>query len=113
MPHPKQLRTDLLEEFEDTGVALPAEQRSRVKTILDRLEALRQEYAKNVREDRTKLVFTPQEMQGLPQAYLDKSSKDAQGNYLLGFEFMPFMTSADFDAARWPSTCSPHSAKTS
>jgi len=102
-PYEKQLRTDLLEEFEDTGVALPAEQRARVKTILDRLEALRQEYARNVREDRTKVAFTPHEMQGLPPAYLDKSSKDGEGNYVLGFdtpEFMPFMTNADSDSAR-------------
>ena len=102
-PHQKQMRTDLLEEFEDTGVALPAEQRMRVKTILDRLEALRQDYAKNVREDRTKVVFAPQEMQGLPQPYLDKATKDGQGNYLLGFdtpEFMPFMINADLEAAR-------------
>jgi len=101
--HQKQLRTDLLEEFEDTGVALPAGQRARVKTILDRLEALRQEFAKNVREDRTRVAFTPQDMQGLPQAYLDKANKDPEGNYLLGFdapEFMPFMTNADREDAR-------------
>ena len=101
--HQKQLRKDLLNGFEDNGIALPPEKRAKVKEILDRLEALRQEFEKNLREDRTQVVFDAAEMQGLPQSYLDKAKRDDKGNYTLGFdypEYMPFMQNADNEAAR-------------
>jgi thimet oligopeptidase len=102
-PHQKQFRQNLLDRFEDTGVALAAEKRSRVKKILDRLEALRQEFEKNIRDDKTKLTFTADEMKGMPQSYLDKAKRDDKGNYVLGFdypEYEPFMDRADNEAAR-------------
>jgi thimet oligopeptidase len=101
--HQKQFRKNLLDRFEDTGVALASEKRARVKEILDKLEALRQEFEKNVREDRTKVVFTPDEMKGLQQSYLDRVKRDDKGNYVLGFdspEYEPFMDRADNEVAR-------------
>jgi len=102
-PPQKKMRKDLLESFEDSGVALSDDKRVRVKEILDRLESLRQDFDKNVREDRTKVVFSPEEMKGLPQTYLDKATRDDKGNYALGFdypEYEPFITLADNEDAR-------------
>jgi thimet oligopeptidase len=102
-PHQKKLRKDLLESFEDTGVALPANKRKKVKEILDRIEGPRQDFDRNVREDRTKVVFAPEEMKGLPQAFLDKAKRDEKGNYVLGFdypEYEPFINLADNEDAR-------------
>ncbi|MES2354359.1 MAG: M3 family metallopeptidase [Pseudomonadota bacterium] len=102
-PSQKKFKKDLLENFEDAGVALSEDKRVRVKEILDRLEALRQEFEKNVREDRTKVAFTPDEMKGLPQSYLDKAKRDEKGNYLLSFdypEYEPFITLASDGQAR-------------
>jgi thimet oligopeptidase len=103
MPHQARLRKNLLDAFEDTGIALPPEKRTQVKDILDKLEALRQEFEKNLRDDRTKLVFTAAEIQGLPQPYLDNAKRDDKGNYLLGFdypEYTPFINLAVSDEAR-------------
>ena len=102
-PHQRELRKNLLNGFEDTGVALPPLKRAKVKEILDKLEALRQTFEKNVREDRTKVVFAPDELKGLPQAYLDKAPRDDKGNYTLSFdypEYLPFMQTAEGEAAR-------------
>jgi thimet oligopeptidase len=101
--HQQQFRQNLIDRFEDTGVALAPAKRSRVKAILDKLEALRQEFEKNVREDKTKVIFTADEMHGMPQAYLDKAKRDDKANYVLGFdapEYEPFMERADSEAAR-------------
>src|SRR5436305_3490364 len=46
----KQLRKDLLEAFEDSGVSLPVEKRERFKEISERLAELGQEFARNIRE---------------------------------------------------------------
>ena len=99
----RKFRKDLLEGFEDTGVALPQARRARLKDIIQKLEDIRQEFERNVRDNKTKLTFKPEEMKGLPQAYLDKAKRDDQGNYVLGFEYpeyTPFMANADDEEAR-------------
>src|SRR3954452_20407954 len=99
----KQLQKDLLEAFEDSGVALPPEKRDRFKVISERLTELAQEFSKNIRENKTVVTFTPAECDGLPQSYLDRVPRDDQGNIVVGFDYpdyMPFMANAVNDAAR-------------
>jgi thimet oligopeptidase len=99
----RQLRQDLLEAFEDSGVSLPREKRDRYKAISERLTELGQEFAKNIRESAGKLTFTPAECDGLPQHYLDRVPRDGQGNVVLGFDYpdwQPFMMNATNREAR-------------
>lgn len=101
--HQVQLKKDLIESFEDTGVTLPPAKRARMKEILDRLEKLRQEFDKNVRDDPTRVTMTPDEMAGLPESYLKAQKKDDKGNTVLGLDypaFFPFMQNASNGAAR-------------
>ncbi len=99
----KQLQKDLLEAFEDSGVALPPEKRERFRVISERLTELSQEFAKNIRENKTVLSFTPAECLGLPQAYLDRVPRDEEGNIVVGFDYpdyVPFMMNARSGEAR-------------
>jgi thimet oligopeptidase len=99
----KQLQKDLLEAFEDSGVALPPGRRARFKEISDRLTELSQEFAKNIRENTTRLTFTPAECEGLPQSWLDRVPRDEKGNVVVGFDYpdyIPFLTNARDEAAR-------------
>ena len=101
--HQAKLRKDLLEGFEDSGASLAPEKRARAKAIFDELEALRQAYDRNVRDDATKVVFKPEEMEGLPGAYRKAHQRDADGNYVLGLDYpsyFPFMDRAKSAAAR-------------
>jgi len=98
-----QLRKDLLEAFEDSGVALPAEKRQRFKEISERLTELAQEFGKNIRENKTVLTFTPAECEGLPPAYLERVPRDDDGNIVVGFDYpdyLPFMMNAVNEEAR-------------
>ncbi|HYD78760.1 MAG TPA: M3 family metallopeptidase [Paucimonas sp.] len=98
-----KLRKDVLDGFEDTGVSLPADKKKRMKEILTRIEELSQAFARNKRDNTEKQTFTPEEVKGLPQAYLDKAKRDDKGNYLLGYsypEYYPFMEYADNADAR-------------
>nr|MDP9362099.1 Zn-dependent oligopeptidase [Acidobacteriota bacterium] len=99
----KQLQKDLLEAFEDSGVALPPETRDRFKAISERLTDLAQEFSKNIRENKTVLHFTPEECAGLPQAYLERVPRDGQGNIVVGFDYpdyVPFVSNASSEEAR-------------
>ena len=66
-PAETQFRKDLVESFEDTGVTLPADRRARAKAIADQLTALAQEFARNLRDNQTRMAFAPAEMLGLPE----------------------------------------------
>jgi thimet oligopeptidase len=88
----KQLRKDLLEAFEDSGVSLPPEKRQRFKVISERLTELSQEFAKNIRENRTVLRFSTAECDGLPPSYLERVRKDGEGNIVVGFDYPDYMT---------------------
>jgi len=99
----KQLQKDLLEAFEDSGVALPPEKRQRFKDISERLTELAQEFGKNIRENKTVLHFTPEECEGLPQAYMERVPRDGEGNVVVGFDYpdyLPFMMNGANEAAR-------------
>jgi thimet oligopeptidase len=99
----KQLRKDLLENFEDSGVSLPVEKRQRFKDISDRLTELTQEFARNIRENGTRLRFTTEECEGLPQSYLDRVGRAEDGSIEVGFDYpdyQPFMMNAKNESAR-------------
>src|SRR5713226_9577347 len=99
----RQLKKDLIESFEDSGVALAAEKRERFRAISERLTELSQEFAKNIRENKTVLHFTLDECAGLPQSYLDRVPKDGQGNIVVGFDYpdyVPFMMNSTREEAR-------------
>ncbi len=102
-PVDAKLKKDLLEGFEDTGVSLPAKQRVRMQEIHAQLELIRQEFERDIRDNKTRLPFAPDEVRGLPQDYLAQAKRDEKGNYLLGFEYpeyIPFMENASDEAAR-------------
>jgi thimet oligopeptidase len=102
-PIEAQFRKDLVEAFEDTGVSLPPDRRARAKAIAERLTALSQEFARNLRDNTTRMPFAPAEMLGLPEGYLSRQPRDESGNYLLSFDypdFNPFMANAESEDAR-------------
>ncbi|MDQ3283081.1 MAG: M3 family metallopeptidase, partial [Acidobacteriota bacterium] len=99
----REMQKHLLEAFEDSGVSLAPEKRQRYKEISDRLTELGQEFAKNIRENETRIRFTPEECRGLPQSWLDRVPRDTEGNYVVGFDYpdyIPFLMNAHDEAAR-------------
>jgi thimet oligopeptidase len=98
-----QSRKDLLESFEDSGVSLAPEKRERFKEISERLTELGQEFARNIRDNDTKITFTPEECAGMPQSWLDRQARDEAGNIVVGFDYpdyVPFMMYARDGEAR-------------
>jgi thimet oligopeptidase len=99
----RQLQQDLLEAFEDSGVTLPPDRRRRFKEISDRITELGQEFARHIRENTTQIVFTPQECEGVPQSWLERATRDDNGNIVVGYDYpdyIPFMANARDEEAR-------------
>lgn len=99
----KQYRQDLIDNFEDSGVTLSPEKRERVKEINKQIADLAQQFDKNIRDDATRVVFTPAEMAGMPDSYLQAQKRDGQGNYVLPLSYpsyVPFLQLASNGDAR-------------
>lgn len=75
---------DLVEGFEDSGVALPKEKRERAKAIAERVAQLGQQFAKNIRDNKSKLTLSLAEARGLPESYIERT-KDGKGDIVAGF----------------------------
>jgi thimet oligopeptidase len=102
-PHQAKFKKDLVEGFEDTGVALPPDKRKRAKEIFEKIEELRQAFDRNIRDDPTKVTFKPEELAGMPESYLKAHAPDASGNIVLGLDYpsyLPFLQNANNAEAR-------------
>lgn len=86
-PIDKMAQQIMLEQFEDRGVNLPADKRERARTIFDRLDKLQQDFARNLRDNNTRLPFAAAELRGVPADFLATAKRDERDNYLIGFDY--------------------------
>ena len=99
----RRYQRDLLDAFEDSGVGLPDDKRSRAQQINNDITRLTQEFERRVREDKTRVPFTVAELQGVPADLYKDAQRDEQGRYLLGLGYptsFPFLENAANGAAR-------------
>lgn len=101
-PEGRILRKDLLEEFEDSGVTLDAAARDRFREISQQITELSQEFARNIREQSSKVRFSAAQLDGLPDSLLSTLQKDGD-EYLVGLdypEYNPFMMTVRDEESR-------------
>ena len=82
-PAEAKLRKNLIEGFEDSGVALAPDKRARAKEISTRLVQIQQSFERAMREDPTQLRFTAAELKGVPESFLKTRKAEADGVYVL------------------------------
>lgn len=101
-PAEAMLKKDLLEAFEDSGVSLDEEKRRRFREISQSISELSQKFAKNIREQASRIAFEVEEVKGLPQPIIDSLHRDGD-DLLVGFdypEYNPFMMNVHDESAR-------------
>jgi thimet oligopeptidase len=92
-----------MENFEDSGVALPKGTRERAKVIADRLNELSIDFDKNIRENQPLVAFREAELKGVPESVIARAKRDEAGMLLLGLDspsYLPLMESATDAVAR-------------
>ncbi|MDR1310378.1 MAG: Zn-dependent oligopeptidase [Burkholderiaceae bacterium] len=99
----KKFRRDALDSFEDGGVSIMPQKQVRMREIRERLTVLQQTFSRHIRDNPARMVFSPEQMAGLPQSTLSAAKRDEQGNYVLDFSYplyIPFMQYAHDGEAR-------------
>lgn len=94
---------DTVENFEEAGVGLPPAQQQRAKQINDRISELGQQFSRALRDDATRVPFTPAELTGVPEEVWKDKPRDAEGRVLLGLDtptFSAVLDRADSPVAR-------------
>ncbi|HZE91162.1 MAG TPA: M3 family metallopeptidase, partial [Rhizobacter sp.] len=85
-PIDRRFWRDQLDLFEDSGVGLAPALQARAQTITAQTTKLGQEFDRRIREEKTQLAFTADELDGVPAAVWQGAPRDAFGRYLLGLE---------------------------
>jgi thimet oligopeptidase len=96
-------RQSILDDFEERGVNLGAEQRGRAKAIFERIDKLSQDFARNVRDVTTKLAFPESALQGIAPAALTKRERSPEGDYVFGLDYPEYdaiMNNVQVEATR-------------
>jgi thimet oligopeptidase len=80
-----------MDAFEDAGVSLPADKRQRAKQISDRITELDQQFNKNIRDAKTQVPFTVDELRGVPESVWKDKPRDDAGRVLLGLDYPTYL----------------------
>jgi thimet oligopeptidase len=81
------VQQDILADFEDRGIALPAAQRERAKAIFERLDKINQDFSRNVRTNTQTLAFADADLKGVPPDALKGRARDGEGRALFGMDY--------------------------
>lgn len=72
-----------LEGFEQNGLKLSDEVLAQVRDLKGQLAAKETQFSTNLNNDKTTVLFAPEELEGLPADYLADLKKDANGNLIV------------------------------
>ena len=100
----KKLFEDTMRDYRRMGFELPQEQQDNLKETLKKLQKLQTEFVLNINNYQDHILVTREELDGLPENYINGLSKDeASGKYIVSLkapEFGPFMENATNSAKR-------------
>jgi thimet oligopeptidase len=94
---------ELTQGFEDSGVSLPLDKRTRAKAIIEEITKHAKDFEKNVREDKTRVLLKPEELKGVPDNVYKDVKPSADGLLSLGLDYptyLPVMENATTEATR-------------
>jgi thimet oligopeptidase len=94
---------ELTQGFEDSGVSLPIDKRTRAKAIIEEITKHAKDFEKNVREDKTRVLLKPEELKGVPDNVYKDVKPSPDGLLSLGLDYptyLPVMENATTEATR-------------
>lgn len=93
---------ETVEDFERNGLALPAEEREKLRAIKDKISDLSTQFQQNIATYKDELVVSEAEIEGLPEDY-KKAHRNEDGTYTITMDypsFRPFMQQSHSGEAR-------------
>ncbi len=86
-PVERRLLEKYLRDFRRMGLDLPEDKQEELKTLLQRMSQLSVEYQQILNEIDDTVVFSPKELEGVPENTLSGFRRDKDGNYIVGMSY--------------------------
>ncbi|ORY48950.1 zincin [Rhizoclosmatium globosum] len=83
----QRLLDRLIRDFKRNGLDLSEEKQARITAIKKEMSELGIQFSKNLGEENTKLHFTKEELDGMPDDFLEKLSKTEDGKFIVGLKY--------------------------
>ncbi len=83
----KRWLNESIKDFELEGVQLEEDKRARLEEINSQLSKLSLEFSKNIRDEDSSIIFTAEELKGVPATALERIERDKNGNYILKTDY--------------------------
>ncbi len=99
----KKLFDETLRAYRRMGFALPKAKRDDLKKLLKELGKLEIDFSKNINDYNDHILVKPNEIDGLPERYLQHLARDAKGNYIVTLQYpdlVPFLENASHAGKR-------------
>lgn len=99
----KRLFEDTTRAYKRMGFHLPTETREKVKIISKRLSTLSTDFHINIQKYEDHILVTREELDGLPEHYIEGLTKDEGGKYIVSLkypEMVPFIERSKSDMKR-------------
>lgn len=102
-PVDQKLLDKILLDFRRNGLELAPEKREQVKKLKTELAEITAVFGKNLNEYKDSLEVTTEELAGLPEDYVKRLDKTAEGRHIITLnypDYFPFMANAENPLAR-------------
>lgn len=86
----KKLLVELLRDYKRSGMELKPDQREKLAAIQKEITKLGQEFEKNIREDKTTVPVTKDELTGMSDEYIAALKQDEAGKLLITMDYPTF-----------------------
>jgi len=93
----KKLFEDVAKRYKRMGFGLNQSAKKRFRSNLKKLLKLENKFRKNINDYQDRILVTREELNGLPEAYVEGLKKDKDGKYIVTLEYpdlIPFMENA-------------------
>jgi thimet oligopeptidase len=92
----KRVLDESIKQFELEGVQLDKEKRTRLTDINSQLSKLSIDFSKNIRDENSSIVFSVEELKGVPDTVLERMQKDSTGRYVLKTDYPTYFSVMDY-----------------
>jgi len=99
----KRLKKETLRNFEDNGLKLSDAKLVQVKALKQELAAKETQFSTNNNNDQTVVIFSNDELSGLPEDFKSRLPRDPDGKYIVttkSTDYVPVMENAIFGPTR-------------
>ena len=83
----KRWLDETIKDFELQGVQLEEKKKAELKKINTEVSRLSLDFSKNIRDEDSSIIFSAEELKGVPATVLERLKKDEKGNYILKTDY--------------------------